>query len=343
MLGNDVVKRVNEHKHLGMIFDSKLNFQSHIRAAILKARRGIGLIRYLSKYVSRNILNLTYKLYVRPHLDYGDILYHRYDPDMRLGFTQKLEQTQYSAALAVSGAWRGTDRQRLYNELGWETLYSRRWYRRLCHFFNLKNNQSPEYLFNQIPAERRTNYDLRNQRIYAPSVSRTVRFSNTYFSNAPYEWNLLDGDIRSSKSIAEFKRKLLSKIRPTENSVYNIYDIEGVRILTKLRLKFSALNEHRFRHRFNIVSPLCNCGTANEDSKHFFLHCPMYYHLRRNLLGQLSEILNMDTVNFDDDVVSSLILYGNSELPYIVNRMILEATLEYIKSSRRFASLDYEN
>ena len=82
-------------------------------------------------------------------------MYHRYYPEMRLGFTQKLEQTQYSAALAVSGAWRGTHRQRLYDELGWETLYSRRWYRRLCHFFNLKNNQSPEYLFNQIPDERR--------------------------------------------------------------------------------------------------------------------------------------------------------------------------------------------
>ena len=234
-------------------------------------------------------------------------------------------------------------RQRLCNELGWETRYSRRWYRRLCHFFNLKNNQSPEYLFNLIPAERQTNYDLRNQRIYTPAVSRTVRFSNTYFSNAPYEWNLLDRDIRSSKSIAEFKRKLLSKIRPAENSVYNIYDIEGVRILTKLRLNFSALNEHRFRHRFNIVSPLCNCSTANEDTEHFLLHCPMFYHLRRNLLGQLSEILSMDVSNFDDDFVCSLMLYGNSELPYIVNRMILEATLEYIKSSRRFVSLDYEN
>lgn len=89
---------------------------------------------------------------------------------MRLGFTQKLEQTQNSAELAVSGAWRGTDRQRLYNELGWETLYSRRRYRRLCNFFNIKNNQSPEYLFNQIPAERRTNYDLRNQRIYANRI-----------------------------------------------------------------------------------------------------------------------------------------------------------------------------
>ncbi len=143
--------------------------------------------------------------------------------------------------------------------------------------------------------------------------------------------------------MVEFKRKLLSKIRPVENPVFNIYDIEGVRILTKLRLKFSALNEHRFRHRFNISSPLCNCGTANEDSKHFLLHCPTFYHLRRNLLGQLSEILSMDVYNFDDDFVCSLMLYGNSELPYIVNRMILEATLEYIKLSKRFVSLDFEN
>ena len=40
--------------------------------------------------------------------------------------TQRLEQTQYSAALAVAGAWRGTNRQRLYEELGWESLYHRR-------------------------------------------------------------------------------------------------------------------------------------------------------------------------------------------------------------------------
>ena len=49
-LGNDEIKLKNEHKHLGMILDSKLNFQNHIRAAILKARRGIGLIRYRSTF-----------------------------------------------------------------------------------------------------------------------------------------------------------------------------------------------------------------------------------------------------------------------------------------------------
>ena len=121
-----------------------------------------------------------------PHLDYGDIFYHRYDPEMRLGFKQTLQQTQYSVALAVYGAWKGTNRQRLYNVFGWESLYSRRWYRRSCHFFNLKTKQVPEYLFNEIPAERKTSYNLRNQRMYSPSIDRTVRFSNTYFSSTPF-------------------------------------------------------------------------------------------------------------------------------------------------------------
>ena len=80
-------------------------------------------------------LDQVYKLYIRPHLDYGDIIYHRFDPEMHLEITKKLEQVQYSVALAVTGIWRGTSRQKLYEELGWETLHHRRWYRRLTNFF----------------------------------------------------------------------------------------------------------------------------------------------------------------------------------------------------------------
>ena len=88
---------------------------------------GIGVIRYLSKYVSRDVLDQMYQLYVRPHLDYGDIIYHKHDPDLKLNFTKKLESAQYSAALGISGAWRRTNRKKLYYELGWESLYHRRW------------------------------------------------------------------------------------------------------------------------------------------------------------------------------------------------------------------------
>ena len=138
----------DEHTHLGMILDSKLNFNSHVREAIIKARRGIGIIRYLSKYVSGDVLDQIYKLYVRPHLDYGDIIYHKYDPEYTLELAKKLESTQYSSALAVRGSWRETNTDRLLEELGWEYLYRRIWYRRLCHFYKLRNTQSPSYLFN---------------------------------------------------------------------------------------------------------------------------------------------------------------------------------------------------
>ena len=57
---------------------------------ILKARRGIGLIKYLSKYVSREVLDQVYKLFISPHLDYGDIIYHRFDPEMHLEITKKV-------------------------------------------------------------------------------------------------------------------------------------------------------------------------------------------------------------------------------------------------------------
>ena len=90
LLGNDVIERKSQHKHLGIQLDSELNFQSHIKEAIGKARRGIGMTRYLSKYVSRDVLDQVYKLHIGPNLICGDIIYHNYDPQLCLSFTQKL-------------------------------------------------------------------------------------------------------------------------------------------------------------------------------------------------------------------------------------------------------------
>ena len=85
-----------------------------------------------SKYLSRSTLSELYKLYVRPHLDCGDVNYHVPQRDDCTGnyLMEKLESVLYSAALAVTGTWRGTSRERLYDELGWKSLSSRRWSRR---------------------------------------------------------------------------------------------------------------------------------------------------------------------------------------------------------------------
>ena len=53
-------------------------------------------------------------------------------------------------------------------------------------------SSTPQYLFEQIPPERDISYNLRHAKAYDPITPRTVRFSNTYFQNVLYEWNLLE-------------------------------------------------------------------------------------------------------------------------------------------------------
>ena len=75
LFNNIPVKKVDEHKHLVVILDSKLSFSVHIKSAISKTRKGIALLKYLSKYLPRHTLIEIYKLYVRPHLDNGDVMF----------------------------------------------------------------------------------------------------------------------------------------------------------------------------------------------------------------------------------------------------------------------------
>ena len=130
--------------------------------------------------------------------------------------------------------------------------------------------------------------------------------------------------------------KLLAKIRPNKNSIYGINDIVGVKYLSKLRLNFSVLNEHRFRHNFDCLDPVCLCGRAEEDSEHFFLHCHFFEEARRDLLGSLSDIPGLNIAELDTPSLCHLILFGNPDLTQIANRIIMEATISYIKATKRF-------
>ena len=94
------------------------------------------MIKKLSNTLPRDALLTIYKSFVRPHLDYGDIIY---DQPQNESFCNKLESIQYNAALAITGVIRGTSKTKLYKELGLEFLKRRRWFRRLCTSLKLKH------------------------------------------------------------------------------------------------------------------------------------------------------------------------------------------------------------
>ena len=104
---NLAVASCETHKHLGLLLDKRLTFDRHVEEMMLRANKVIGLITRLRRYLSRNPLLTICKALIRPHLDYGDVVY---DYPGNASFMQKPESV------------RGTSRDKLYSELGLESL-----------------------------------------------------------------------------------------------------------------------------------------------------------------------------------------------------------------------------
>ena len=141
---------------------------------------------------------------------------------------------------------------------------------------------------------------------------------------------------REEKNVVSLKQtyQRSGPIRSRDH-LFNIHDITGIKRLTKLRVKFSDLNEHKFRHNFDCVSPICDCGQANEDNEHFLLHCPLYDNIRQDLFGHLEDILEFNVLSMDSNSLCNLLLFGKPDLDVSVNKMIIEETIRFIENTKR--------
>ena len=128
----NVVPQTSLQKLLGMLFGSRSNISEHLRTNNIAMR----LLRKLQTFLPRVPLMAIY--------NYGDIIYVQ---TFNMLFQQKLETIHYNAALAITGAIRGFSREKLYQELGSETLQQRRWYRKPSCFYKILKPQSPKYVY----------------------------------------------------------------------------------------------------------------------------------------------------------------------------------------------------
>ena len=96
--------------NLGVILDVKLTFEEHLENVFNKTNKTIGLLRKLSNLLPRQALVTIYKAFVRPHLNYGDVLYGQ---AFNNSFHAKMESIQYNNSLTFTGAIRGTSREKI--------------------------------------------------------------------------------------------------------------------------------------------------------------------------------------------------------------------------------------
>ena len=174
----------------------------------------------------RRSLVTVYKFFIRPRLDYGDIIF---DQAFNKSFHDNLESIQYNASLPVTVAIRGISKEKLYQELDFESLQQTRWFGKLCTFYKMWKNRSPSYLYNLIPLKTSSRITRLSNNI--PCFPFKHNFlKNSFFQSAIIERNNLDVSICNSKSLSTYIKRILKFIIPSPSNTYNCFNNKGIKL-----------------------------------------------------------------------------------------------------------------
>jgi hypothetical protein len=282
--------------------------------------------------LDRATLETLYKGFIRPVLEYADILWHI--PADNRHCLAILESIQLKAARIVTGGTRRCPTQALYDEVAWETLASRRDMHRSQMMYMINMGYAPNYLQELIPqqVQARTRYALRNRNDLQVPFARLETYSHSFFPSAVRQWNALPDDIKQATTKGAFKyRYLKHNPRPKPNRLY----YSGTRPINvahaKLRIGCSFLNYDLYTNLHVIPNPNCSCPMeVPETAHHYLLICPLYQIPRISLYGKLLNIPNLPTIN------ENLLLYGDIRLDDQTNLTIFKYVHHFIKQSNRF-------
>ena len=109
-----------------------------------------------------------------------------------------------------------------------------------------------------------------------------------------------------------------------------------MKLLARLRLKFTHLNEHKFSHGFNdMVNPMCPCGTDVETTEHFLLRCHCFSTQRSKLFDYLYRPdTSFSKINTKEKV--AYLLYGSRSNSSSLNKEVIKLVIKFLKSTGRF-------
>ena len=109
--------------------------------------------------------------------------------------------------LPITGAIRGTSKEKFYQDLGLESLEKRRWYWKLCYFYKIFDKNSSTYLLNIIIVSSRS-YFTRYVENVSPFKVTHDSLKNLFFPSTVTEWNKIERNIRKSESLNIFKKSI---------------------------------------------------------------------------------------------------------------------------------------
>ena len=283
--------------------------------------------------LKRHTLDTIYKSFVRPILEYADIVFDSCTEYLKTD----LENMQMIAARVVCGTKRYTSHTQLYKETGWSPLNTRRQMHKLVMLQQIVYKSSPAYLTQILPQTHSTRITRQsNSNRLEQFQCRTESFKRSFFPSTIDSWNnTLDDNHRQIGSKNIFKRTISSMLEyPPLNDLQYVWYYSGDRItqviLSQMRVGFSNLNSHLYEKQC-VDSPQCSCQNALETPFHFFYVCNNYLAQRNTFLTSIYSGLN----NIPVPPVKHL-LHGDPNISIENNILLLNYVHTYIRDTKRF-------
>lgn len=319
-MNNVPIDNVTTHKHLGLTFNQTCTWGDHIREITSKAWRRINILRKLKFDLDRKTLSVIYTSFIRPLLEYGDIIWD----NLTLRESEEIEKIQIEACRIITGATKSCSKSKVLVESGLEPLSKRRYKHRLTTFYKMIHHSTPPYLYLLIP---QSNFQVNQRNLRSKNDIQNLAYNSNLYGNSFLpatirDWNALPDNIKAQPSLNSFKYSLdqdLSKIPP--------YFYIGERYLqvmhTRLRLQCSSLNADLHANHISLDDK-CTCG-ERETAEHYLLNCSKYSNIRHNTINKITVNVNIDIL------LKGCPLYSDE-----VNSEIFKLVQKYIHDSNRF-------
>ena len=321
-MGGAQVQEVEMHKHLGVTLSKNCLWHDHISSITQKAWKRIDTLRSLKYKIDRLSLQKLYFSYIRPILEYADVIWDNCTKSDKL----LLDKLQNEAMRIVSGATKSASISDLYKELGWESLAERRTKHKIIQFFKMIHNHTPVYLSKLIPltSDETHNYVLRQSANLRIPFAHSELFKESFVPSSCSLWNTIPEYVKQNPSISNLKH-YLNRNNNNSPCYYNTGNRFGQICHARLRLGCSSLNNDLYNNFISLTNK-CLCG-EREDAKHYLLECPRFTIERNRFILTLPYHIDVHTL-----------LYGNRLLDNEANCHIFKCVQEFILKSKRFSS-----
>ena len=339
-LDGELLDRVSAHKHLGLTLESDLTWNIHLNKVIQHANLKLSILIRV-KDLCRQTLDMLFKMHVRSIIDYALPVY---GPALDQNQVAKLEKIQYLAARIATSTPKCSSTDKLYKDLGWETIGNRIKFLSISLFHKIHTNATRPLSRECLPPRNPHPELMRSTKTYLeypyPRHILEKTLNKSFFSIASKQWDSLPRELKKIWDFPEFKEGLVAILKPKRCKLYNIGTRYANSIHTQLRIGRSNLNSHLFAiGRSTTQGCMCNCPT--ETVEHVLLECFLYNTERQELFDYIRNtrhILCSGLETYNKKSLVSVLLYG--EFPhdynrYPYNKLLFRAVQSFLVKTRR--------